>query len=132
MSQPKHRRRKARRKARLAPRERPCYVHVSWSGEARNPIGKRASLNTAICVGFGYAVVQRDGVTVIDGEREKRRRLLTSQGVVTLRTVDKYIRRMRQGHCKWTATVRAPLWGATWERKAPGKWVVVAHDEGFA
>lgn len=132
MSQPKHRRRRARRKAQQAPKPRGCYVHVLLTGEARNPIGKVSSLDRAICVGFGWAVVQRDGEVVIDGERERRRALLTSDGVVTLRKVEKHIRRLRQGHRRWTATVRAPLWNATWERQRPGKWVCVETGEGFA
>lgn len=107
-------------------------MHLNLTGETRNPIGRVSSLDRAICVGFGVAVVLRDGKVFADGENERRRFLLTSDGVVTLRKVKKYIRRMRQGHHKWSAMIRAPLWDATWERKRPGKWVCVEAGMGFA
>lgn len=132
MSQPKHRRRRARRRAQRAPKPPRAYVRLTLTGEARNPVGRVASLDTAICVGFGAAAVLRDGKVVIDGERERRRSLLTSDGVVTLRQVERHIRRTRQGHRRWTASVRAPLWDATWERRRPGKWICVEAGMGFA
>lgn len=133
MSQPKHRRRAARRRARAAhERHNSTYIHVLTTGATRNPIGKVSSLDRVIAVGFGVAAIYRDGARVIDGEREKRRSLLTRQGFVTLRKVEKYIRRMGQGRRRWTAMVRAPLWDATWERQRPGKWVCVEAGEGFA
>jgi hypothetical protein len=132
MTQPKNRRRAARRRAQAVPRSGTCYIHVLTTGATRNPIGKVSSLDRVIAVGFGSATVCRDGVCVIDGEREKRRSLLTRGGFVTLRKVEKYIRRMRQGHRRWAAEMRAPLWDATWERQRPGKWVCVDAGEGFA
>lgn len=32
----------------------------------------------------------------------------------------------------WAVTVSTPMWGATWERKGPGRWVCVATNEGYA
>lgn len=89
-------------------------------------------MDRAICVGFGIAAVYRDGKVFADGENERRRFLLTSDGVVTLRRVEKWIRRHGAGGSRWTAAIRAPLWDATWERKRPGKWVCVEAGEGFA
>lgn len=132
MTQPKNRRRAARRRAQAAPKGGACYVHVLTTGTTRNPIGKVSSLDRVIAVGFGSATVRRDGVCVIDGEREKRRSLLTRGGFVTLRKVEKYIRRMGQGRRRWTAEMHAPLWSASWERQRPGKWVCVEAGEGFA
>ena len=133
MSQPKNRRRRARRLARLARVQGPSYyVHVSLTGEARNPLGKRSSLNRVIGVGFGWAVIQRDGETFCDGDEPKRRGMVNRHGLVTLRSVEKYIRRMRAGHHRWAASIRAPLWDASWERRGPGKWFCVSAGEGFA
>lgn len=78
------------------------------------------------------AVVYRDGVEYCDGDKPERRGMVNRHSNVTLRQVEKHIRHTRQGHRHWTATVRAPLWNATWERQRPGKWIVVDTGEGFA
>lgn len=131
MGQPKHRRRAARRRAQRTPGPS-CYVHITWSGAVRNPLGKVASLDTVICVGFGSATVFRDGVQFCDGDEPERRGMVNRRGLVTLRQVEKYIRRQRLGHHRWSASVHAPLYNATWERRRPGKWVCVETGEGFA
>lgn len=142
MSQPKNRRRRARRFAR-AERERNAdrfvIIHVSTTGTTRNPLGRFVSLDTCICVGFGSAVIRRDGEVYEDGDNPKRRSILgwvRSRGefyrVVTLRSIEKHIKRMRAGHHRWTAEVDAPLWSAKWERQRPGKWVCIEAGEGFA
>lgn len=132
---PKNKRRAARRRRqaeRAEAAKHACFVHVSLTGEARNPIGKVSSLNRAIVVGFGGAVVRRDGAIFVNGERPERRSVVNRHGVVTLRKVERWIKRHRAGHSRWTARIDAPLWSATWERKRPGKWVCIEAGEGFA
>ncbi len=132
MSQPKNRRRAARRRAQSTREPGAYYIHVSWSGEARNPLGMVSTLDRVICVGFGHAAVYRDGEMLVNGERPQRRSVVGRDGLVTLRKVEKWIKRARQGHRNWTLVMRAPLWNATWERQRAGKWVCVDTGEGFA
>lgn len=132
MSQPKNRRRSARRAARANRPEPRSWIHFNLTGEARNPIGRVSRLDRQIVVGFGTAVVLRDGKRFVNGECPERRSVTDRQGCVTLREVEKWIKRNRAGGSKWTAIMCAPLWDATWERQRPGKWVCVAAGEGFA
>jgi len=110
------------------------YVHLNYSGEARNPIGSVASLDMIVAVGFDVAVVKRAGRVVIDGERDlsahARRRFCNKEGYVTLRKVEKVAAKDPRG--PWSVEIRAPLWDATWIRKRPGKWVCVSAGPGFA
>lgn len=132
---PKFKRRAARHRRqaeRARDAKRAVYVHVNLTGDARNPIGKVSSLDRVICVGFGGAAIYRDGEMFVDGERPERRSVLNREGLVTLRGVERWIKRHRAGHHRWTARMDAPLWSATWERKRPGKWVCVEAGEGFA
>ena len=133
MSQPKNRRRAARRKARADKAgQHSHYIHFNTTGTLRNPIGKVSPLGRVIGVGFGSATVSRDGALFVDGEHPKRRGLTNREGWVTLRKVEKWIKRHGAGRSRWVASVRAPLWDATWERQRPGKWVCVAAGMGFA
>jgi hypothetical protein len=80
MSQPKNRRRAARRRARVEAEQSQSpsyYVHVLTTGATRNPIGKVSSLDRTICVGFGIAAVYRDGKVFADGGFSWRRRVVT-------------------------------------------------------
>lgn len=135
MSQPKNRRRAARRLAK-ARRAESVYIHVLRAGEARNPIGRRANPNMLIAVGFGTATVERDGRTILDGDyphTAKERRLFCDRdGWVRLRKVEKYIERRRLWRHRWQVVINAPLWSATWERRGPERWVCVKAGEGFA
>ena len=132
MSQPKNRRRSARRAARANRPEPRSWIHFNTTGTLRNPIGKVSSLDRVIGCGFGWATVSRDGVLFVNGERPKRRSVTDRNGWVTLRKVEKWIRRHGAGRSRWVASIRAPLWDAKWERQRPGKWVCVAAGEGFA
>lgn len=131
MSQPKNRRRAARRKARADRPER-SWIHFNTTGTLRNPIGKVSPLGRVIGCGFGWATVSRDGVLFVDGEHPRRRGLTNREGWVTLRKVEKWIKRHGAGRSRWVAAIRAPLWDATWERQRPGKWVCVEAGMGFA
>ena len=132
MSQPKNRRRAARRKARANRPEPRSWIHFNMTGTLRNPLGKVSPLGRVIGVGFGSATVSRDGVLFVDGEHPKRRGLTNREGWVTLRKVEKWIKRHGAGRSRWVAAIRAPLWDATWERQRPGKWVCVEAGMGFA
>jgi hypothetical protein len=87
------------------------------TGETRNPIGKLASLGMYIAVGFGSARVYRDKVVYENGDYPKRRSLTDRDGMVTLRKVEKHIKRTRQGHRSWGVVIDAPLWSAVWKRQ---------------
>lgn len=132
MSQPKNRRRAARRKARANPPEPRSWIHFNLTGEARNPIGRVSFLDRQIIVGFGTAVVLRDGKRFVNGEYPDRRSVTDRQGFVTLRKIEKWIKRHGAGRSRWTAVMEAPPWSAKWERQRPGKWVCVAAGMGFA
>lgn len=135
MSQPKSRRRAARRKARVARGGR-VIVHVLHSGEARNPIGSRAPIDMMIAVGFGSATVERDGQIIIDVSyplRARDRRLFCDRdGFIRLRKIEKYIERRRLQRSIWRVILNAPLWSATWERRGPKRWICAEAGEGFA
>jgi hypothetical protein len=134
MSQPKNRRRAARRKARLQRRGR-FWCRIILTGETRNPIGRRVSLDTVIAIGFGTAGVSCDGKHVVSGERMTRsetRRFGNGHGWVTLRMIERHIRRKGLGRSVWTASINGPLWSVEYERKGPGRWVVTKAGEGFA
>jgi|SRR6185312_2080136 len=107
-------------------------IHVMTTAETRNPIGSVARLDMTIAVGFGSAVVTRDGKVMLDGEkfyRNARRRLADGEGWASVRHAEKLAKRTRG---VWRIEIDAPLWSAKWERKSPGKWVCIEAGEGFA
>jgi hypothetical protein len=109
-------------------------IHVLTTGERRNPLGSVARLDMGIAVGFGEAVVTRDGRVVLDGERffaNMRRGLTDREGWARVRHAEKLARRYPR-RATWRITINAPLWSATWERKRPGKWICVEAGKGFA
>jgi hypothetical protein len=105
-------------------------IHVNTTGERRNPIGSIASLDMLIAVGFGSAVVTRNGKIVVDGEAATPRKLRDPNGFISLRSVEKMVRRDPRG--TWRVEINGPLWSASWERKRPGKWECVDSGKGFA
>lgn len=101
-------------------------IHISYTGESRNPIGSVARLDMGIAIGFGCADVTHDGRTIIDGEHEYKR----GRRVPTLRDAEKKAKRDPRG--VWRCSIHGPMWSAVWERKRPGKWVCIEAGEGFA
>lgn len=105
-------------------------ICVLTTGTARNPIGKPAHLDMVIAIGFGSAVVTRNGRTVIDGERPSMRKHCDAEGWVRVRHAEKVAR--RHPRSVWRIEINGPLWSAVWERKRPGKWLCIEAGEGFA
>lgn len=113
-------------------------LHISYTGEKRNPIGSVASLDMIVAIGFGIAEVTHNGRVVVDGERAAqhglsptaRRRFCNAEGYVVLRKVERAAAKNPRG--RWAVHIRGPLWDAEWERKRPGKWVCTSAGDGFA
>lgn len=105
-------------------------IHILTTGARRNPLGRAAHLDMPIVIGFGSAVVTRDGRTVLDGERAKPGRHADWMGYMRVRHAEKVAR--RHPRSTWRIEINGPLWSAVWERKRPGKWLCVEAGEGFA
>lgn len=85
-----------------------------------------APMDMRICVGFGCAVVTKDGEVVHDGEwnYEDGREPWTVQDAEDAAVAD-------PDH-DWRIVKRGPLHGETFQRHGPGKWVCVESNPGFA
>jgi hypothetical protein len=85
-----------------------------------------APMDMPICVGFGDARVTRDGETIHDGERawEDGHEPWTVQDAENAAAAD-------PDH-DWRIVKYSPMHGETFQRHAPGKWVCVESNEGFA
>lgn len=79
-----------------------------------------------IAVGFGGALVMRDGVTVLDGEAIAQRddRYVTGADAEALAVID-------PDHL-WEIVIIGAMSGATYTRQPDGRWIATRHDEGFA
>lgn len=129
-------------------------VHVDTTGDRRNPIGSLADLDMIVCSGFGQAHITCDGEVILDGDpdpiyyihkgKRVRTRCLVAlrshrvmrDGWLTIRRVERYLEhRARSGaplNGRIECFILAPLWDATWWRRAPGEWVCTHAGEGFA
>lgn len=123
-------------------------------------IGEVVQLDAIVGVGFGVAHVLVDGALLLDGEprdpgasrapaiitrRNSRpprdRRAITSwriagRNYLTLARVERCLEhRARSGAPvvgKIEVSIAGPFSRCTWERKAPGHWVVTEEGDGFA
>jgi hypothetical protein len=123
-------------------------------------IGDGVPLDAIVGVGFGVAHVLVDGALLLDGEPRdpgasrapaimarirqrpaRDRRAATSwriagRSYLTLARVERYLEhRARSGAPvvgKIEASLAGPFSRCTWERKAPGHWVVTDEGDGFA
>lgn len=114
-------------------------------------IGDGVPLDAIVGVGFGVAHVLVDGALLLDGDprrpfglpgrgsqwrREATSWRIAGRSYLTLARVERYLEhRARSGAPvvgKIEAVVHGPLYGETWERAAPGRWVVTEENEGFA
>ncbi len=123
-------------------------------------IGAVVPLDAIVGVGFGMAVVLVDGALLLDGEprdpgasrapaiitrRNPRpprdRRAITSwriagRNYLTLARVERYLEHRAKSGApvvgKIEVSIAGPLSRCTWERKAPGHWVVTEEGDGFA
>lgn len=123
-------------------------------------IGDVVPLDAIVGVGFGVAHVLVDGALLLDGDprdpgasrapaiitranrrppRDRRAATswrIASKRYLTLARVERYLEhRARSGAPvvgKIEAVVHGPLYGSTWERVEPGRWVVTEVNKGFA
>ena len=89
------------------------------------PIPAIAPLRKMIAVGFGDAVVTRDGEEVFDGEAAYRR-----GKPVTFYKAERMAK--RDPDHDWRVVLYGPLHGETYQRHAAKTWVLVENNMGFA
>lgn len=88
-------------------------------------IPTQARMDKIICTGFGRAEVQKDGATVINGEREwENGEPPTFADAERLAAND-------PDH-DWRVILHGPLHGETYQRQGPGVWLCVERNDGFA
>jgi len=82
-------------------------------------------LDCEITVGFGYAALERDGVPMFTedtcGDHDVP---LTGAQAEAMAASD-------PDH-DWRIELWAPLYGQTYQRHAPGEWVLIKKSKGFA
>lgn len=88
------------------------------------PTGK-VSLDTCLAVGFGSAVVSKNGIVVIDCEAIVRR----TGRMVTLAHVE---HQAAAEPGEWRAHVVAPFYEIECRREGPRRWVATKLGDGFA
>lgn len=84
-------------------------------------------LDRVIAVGFGRAVVTRDGDEVLDGESDELgEEWLTGQDAEDAARKD-------PDH-DWRIVIEAPLYNVTYQRQGReiGRWVLIDKGQGFA
>ena len=86
------------------------------------PIPVRAHMDKTIAVGFGSAVVTRDGDVMLDGEHADD----------WISFADAEALAMDDPDHDWRVELYGPLHGEVYQRHAPGEWMLVEKNEGFA
>jgi hypothetical protein len=86
----------------------------------------KAPMDMFICVGFGFAVLSKNGVTVYDGEEA----LQQEQEPWTVREAEELAK--NDPDHDWRIVKHGPLHGETFQRHGPGCWVCIESNQGFA
>lgn len=103
-------------------REKPIKGKIR--GCLHNPIYDEAPPFMLIAVGFGNAIVTKDGKTVYKETPEKEYwEMWTTEDAEKLAAED-------PDH-DWRIVLYAPLYGRTFQRQ-DGHWFLIAENEGFA
>ncbi len=87
---------------------------------------KFADLEKCIAVGFGAAVLTRDGRLIYDGEDAIRR----DEELWTF--ADAEARAVLDPDHDWQIQLHGPLHGETYQRQGDSQWVCVESNRGFA
>jgi hypothetical protein len=87
------------------------------------PVERIAPLSMIVAVGFGSAMVTC-GNKVVFIERPDDEEFHTLQEFEDMA--------LQNPNHRWQVSLQAPLRGRTYERQAPGKWVLIESNEGFA
>lgn len=82
-------------------------------------------LDSYICVGFGMAYLEKDGVIVYDGEKENDFR-----NVWTVEKAEELAR--KEPDCDWRIHFIAPLSERHYQRQGESMWVLYEKGNGFA
>lgn len=93
------------------------------------PIEAKACMKKIIAVGFGYAVVQKDGKIVLDGE-EKTSKAKSMRGAPTFATAERMA--AKDPDHDWRVVLYGPLHGESYQRQGKGSWLLVEANQGFA
>ena len=93
------------------------------------PIAATLPLDAIVAVGFGSAVVTRDGDMVLDGERAMQY-AETDEEIVTVGQAEALAAADPQHD--WRIELFGPLHGETYQRQGPASWVLVERNKGFA
>jgi len=88
------------------------------------PIPTQATMEKLIAVGFGCAILTRDGETILDGEDPPNDEFITFQDAEDLAMAD-------PDH-DWQVVLHGPLHGETYQRQGAGVWLCIERNEGFA
>ena len=103
-------------------REKP--IHGKIRGCFHNPVYDEAPPYMLIAVGFGNAIVTKDGETVYKEPTEyDERDIWTTAEAEKLAAED-------PDH-DWRIVLYAPLYGRTFQRQ-DGHWLLIAENRGFA
>jgi hypothetical protein len=86
----------------------------------------QAPMSMLICVGFGSAVVTKDGETVYDGERD----LHDGKEPKTVRDIE--LMAVDDPDHDWRIIKDGPLHGETFQRHGVDNWVCIESNQGFA
>ncbi len=88
-------------------------------------IPTQAAMDKIILVGFGEATVRRNGVVVLDCERDwEEERYPTFEDAEDLAAAD-------PGD-DWRVILNGPMHGETYQRQGERVWILVERNEGFA
>ena len=85
-----------------------------------------APMEMSICVGFGCAVVTKDGKTIHGGERA------WENGTEPWTVQDAENTAAKDPDNDWRIVKYGPMHGETFQRHGPGKWVCIESNQGFA
>lgn len=99
-------------------------MHLSLSGESRNPIGSVADLRMLVGVGFGVARIYKGSEVIYDEHEAEDSDYYPLSHFEGMAQLD-------PDHV-WKCVMEDPLWNATWERQETNKWTCVSSGMGFA
>lgn len=78
-------------------------------------------MTSQIAVGFGFAGIIRDGQTVWNEQGDDVKHVSDAESMA-----------IADPDHDWRIVFEGPLRGSTYQRHAPGKWLLVKQSEGFA
>lgn len=95
-------------------------------GCLHNPVYDVAPMDMEIAVGFGYAIVTKDG------EKVYEERIADIAKLPYWTVQDAENEALKDPDHDWRIELYAPLYGRTFQRQGDGEWVLIGENEGFA